>query len=230
MLIPEKNHFDIWNKDLTIPILALDIVIFTVYRGELCVLLSKIQDSGVEWLGLPWWIVAKGFSLEENFDNILKRKTWIEGVYKEQLYTFGDPWRDPKAHIIAVCYYALVAVDTFVNLVDFTRVDIVKFSEIKNIPLFYDYRDIINYAHQRLVWKMEYTNIAKEILPKKFKISELQKIYEIITWKEIDKRNFQKKIFSLDIIKETGEKDTSTNRPAKIYTFKDPELKIVDMI
>jgi 8-oxo-dGTP diphosphatase len=77
---------------------------------------------------------------------------------------------------------------------------------------------------------MEYTNVAKEILPKKFKMSELQKVYEIITGKEIDKRNFQKKIFSLDIIKETGEKDKSTNRPAKLYTFKDQELKIVEMI
>lgn len=230
MLISEKKHFDIWNPELTIPILALDIVIFTIYRGELCVVLTKIQDKDVDGLGLPWGIVARGFSLEQNFDSILKRKTGIEGVYKEQLYTFWNPGRDTRAHVVAVCYYALVAVDRFVNVVDFTKVDIVKVSEVKNMHLFYDHADIIKYAHQRLTWKIEYTNVAKEILPKKFKISELQKVYEIITGKEIDKRNFQKKIFSLDIIKETWEKDKSTNRPAKLYTFKDQELKIVEIL
>jgi 8-oxo-dGTP diphosphatase len=61
-------------------------------------------------------------------------------------------------------------------------------------------------------------------------MSELQKIYEIITGKTIDKRNFQKKVFSLDIIKETGEKDRSTNRPAKLYTFVDQHLKIVEIL
>jgi 8-oxo-dGTP diphosphatase len=71
------------------------------------------------------------------------------------------------------------------------------------MELLYDHAHIIAYAHQRLKWKMEYTNVAKEILPKKFKMSELQKVYETITGKEIDKRNFQKKIFSLEIVKET---------------------------
>lgn len=230
MLIPEKKQFDIWNPELTIPVLALDIVIFTIYRGELCVVLSKMQDKYIKWIGIPGWIVARGFTLEENFDDILKRKTGIEGVYKEQLYTFWNPGRDSRAHVVAVCYYALVSIDSFLSSVDFTKVDIVKVSDIANMELLYDHADIIQYAHQRLKWKMEYTNVAKEILPKKFKISELQKVYEIITGKEIDKRNFQKKIFSLDIIKETGEKDKSTNRPAKLYTFKDQELKIVEMI
>jgi 8-oxo-dGTP diphosphatase len=71
------------------------------------------------------------------------------------------------------------------------------------MKLLYDHAHIIAYAHQRLQWKIEYTNVAKEILPKKFKMSELQKIYETITGKVIDKRNFQKKIFSLDILRET---------------------------
>jgi 8-oxo-dGTP diphosphatase len=230
MLISEKKHFDIWNPELTIPVLALDIVIFTIYRGELCVVLTKMQDKYVKWIWIPGWIVARGFTLEQNFDDILKRKTGIEGVYKEQLYTFWDPWRDTRAHVVAVCYYALVSVDSFVNNVDFTKVDIVKVSDISSMELLYDHAHIIAYAHQRLKWKMEYTNVAKEILPKKFKMSELQKVYETITGKEIDKRNFQKKIFSLEIVKETWEKDKSTNRPAKLYTFRDQDLRIIDMM
>ena len=87
--------------------------------------------------------------------------------------------------------------------VDFTKVDILKFSDLENLNILYDHKTIINYAKQRLEWKLEYTNIAKEILPKHFKMSSLQKVYEIITGKAYDKRNFQKKIFSLNIISET---------------------------
>jgi 8-oxo-dGTP diphosphatase len=208
--------------------LALDIVIFTIYKGELCIIISKVDSDLWSGFAIPGWIVAKWFNLEENFDDILKRKTWITWVYKEQLYTFWDPDRDTRWHVIAVVYSALVSIDSFLNKVDFTKVDIVKYSDIDNIKLFYDHNKIIKYAKQRLEWKLEYTNIAKEILPEKFKMSSLQWVYETITWKTYDKRNFQKKIFSLGILTETWEKDKSTNRPAKLYKFIDKELKIVE--
>lgn len=228
MLIPEKKQFDIWSDELTIPILALDIVIFTIYMGELCVIVSKVQENNQSWYSIPGWIVAKGFDLEKNFDDILKRKTWIEGVYKEQLYTFWDPKRDPRGHVVAVCYYALVQVDSFLTKVDFTKVDILKYSQIEKMKLFYDHTKIIQYAKQRLEWKLEYTNIAAQILPQKFKMSQLQSVYEIITGKTYDKRNFQKKIFSLGILQETWEFDKTTNRPAKLYSFLNDELKILE--
>lgn len=230
MLIEEKKFTDIWAKDFSIPVLALDIVIFTIYKGELCTVLVKLSEWDFEWHTIPGWIVARGYSLEENFDNILERKTGITWVYKEQLYTFWDPERDTRWHVVAVCYYALVSADTFLSKVDFTKVDIIKVKDIGKINLFYDHKKIIEYAKQRLEWKLEYTNVAKEILPQTFKISDLQRVYEIILWEEIDKRNFQKKIFSLDIIEETGEKDKSTNRPAKLYKFKDKKIKMVDIM
>lgn len=230
MLIDNKKFTDIWAKDFSIPVLALDIVIFTIYKWELCTVLTKMKEWDFEWYAIPGWIVARWYSLEENFDSILERKTGITGVYKEQLYTFWDPKRDTRWHVVAVCYYALVSVDTFLNKVDFTKVDIVKVNDLKNVKLFYDHEKIIQYAKQRLEWKIEYTNVAKEILPQKFKLSDLQKVYEIILWEEIDKRNFQKKIFTLDIIEETWEKDKSTNRPAKLYKFKDKNLKIVEIL
>ncbi len=228
MLIPENKQFDIWSDDLTIPILALDIVIFTIYMGELCVVVSKVQENNEFWYAIPWWIVAKWFDLEKNFDEILKRKTGIEGVYKEQLYTFWDPKRDPRGHVVAVCYYALVQVDSFLTKVDFTKVDILKYKDLAKNKIFYDHFKIIQYAKQRLEWKLEYTNIAVQILPKQFKMSQLQGIYEIITGKSYDKRNFQKKIFSLWILKDTWELDRSTNRPAKLYMFLEQNIKILE--
>lgn len=228
MLISQENQFNIWSWELTIPILALDIVIFTIYNDELCVITSKINDDYANGHAIPGWIVSKWYDLEENFDSILERKTWITWVYKEQLYTFWDPKRDARWHVVAVCYYALVSIDSFYNKIDLTKVDIIKFSQIDQIKLLYDHNKIIKYAKQRLEWKLEYTNIAKEILPQKFKMSALQKVYEVITWKNYDKRNFQKKIFSLNLLKETWEFDKSTNRPAKLYTFKDKKLKIIE--
>lgn len=130
--------------------------------------------------------------------------------------------------MVAVCYYALVSIDSFLTKVDFTKVDIVKYSEIDSIHLLYDHNNIIKYAKQRLEWKLEYTNIAGQILPHSFKMSSLQAVYETITGKSYDKRNFQKKIFSLDILKETGEYDKSTNRPAKLYEFKDKNITIIE--
>lgn len=228
MLIPENKQFDIWSDELTIPILALDIVIFTIYMGELCVIVSKVEENSISWYSIPGWIVAKWFDLEKNFDDILKRKTWIEWVYKEQLYTFWDPKRDPRGHVVAVCYYALVQVDSFLTKVDFTKVDILKYSQIDKTKLLYDHAKIIHYAKQRLEWKLEYTNIAAQILPEKFKMSQLQWVYEIITGKKYDKRNFQKKVFSLGILQETWELDKSTNRPAKLYQFLEKDIQIVE--
>lgn len=125
--------------------------------------------------------------------------------------------------------------DNFFKNIDFTKVAIVKYKDIneKNIGfkdknIGSDHFEIIQYAKQRLEWKLEYTNVAKEILPEKFKMSQLQAVYEMITEKIYDKRNFQKKIFSLQILLETGEFDSSTNRPAKLYTFKDKDLKIIE--
>jgi len=228
MLLGTKKPFDIWSEDLTIPILALDVVIFTVYQKELCMVVSKVVDESGHGYSIPWGIVTKGFDLETNFDDILERKTGITWVYKEQLYTFGSPTRDTRGHVIAVCYYALVSIDSFLTKVDFTKVDIVKFNDIGKYRFFYDHDSIIHYAKQRLEWKFEYTNIAKEILPKKFRLSSLQEVYEIIMGKKYDKRNFQKKIFSLKLLQELWEKDTTSHRPAKLYTFKDADLKIVE--
>ena len=162
---------------------------------------------------------------------MLKRKTGITGVYKEQLYTFGDNiWRDPRGHVIALAYYALVKAENFLSQVDFTQVDIVTVEQACKLKLFYEHDKILEYALERLKGKLGYTDIVKELLPEKFRIWEMQKIYEIILGRKLDKRNFQKKIFSLKIITETGELDRSTNRPAKLYKFENKRIKVIDML
>lgn len=231
MLISEEKQFDIWGENLSIPILALDVVIFTIYKWELCVLVTKREEFWVHGYSLPGSIVSKWFTLEENFDEMLKRKTGITGVYKEQLYTFGDNvGRDPRGHVIALAYYALVKAENFLSQVDFTQVDIVTVKQAEKLNLFYEHDKILEYALKRIKGKLGYTDIVKELLPEKFRISEMQKMYEVILGRKLDKRNFQKKIFSLNIITETGEFDKSTNRPAKLYKFENKRIKVIDML
>lgn len=229
-LIDKSKFFDIWSDKLTIPVVAIDIVIFTIYKWELCLVLWNDKVRFKDKYAIPGWIVAKWYSLEENFDNILERETWIRWVYKEQLYAFWNPDRDTRGHVISISYYALVNVNNMITNVDFTKVELVKYSKFDDIKFMYDHKEIIRYAKQRLNWKLEYTNIAKDLLKSSFRISELQNIYETILCTKLDKRNFQKKVFKLGIIKETWEMDKSTNRPAKLYTFVDKELKIYEVI
>lgn len=103
--------------------------------------------------------------------------------------------------------------------------------EVSKETVAYDHADIIAYAYQRLKWKMEYTNVVKSILPEKFTLRELQAVYENVFEKAFDKRNFRKKILSLDMLHETDEYDTeNSKRPAKLYTFSEKELKIVGIL
>ena len=233
MLIPQSQQFDIWSGELTIPVLALDIVIFTIYKWELCVLVTKRNEDWIHGYSLPWSIVSKWYSLSENFDEVLKRKTGItHWVYKEQLYTFGEnPARDPRWHVIALTYYALVKAENLLTQVDFTLVDIVTVKQFEELYIFYEHDEIFRYALKRLKDKLWYTDVVKNILPEVFRISQMQEMYEIILGRSLDKRNFQKKIFSLWIIEETGKKDTSTNRPAKLYRFVEKkQLKFIEML
>ena len=217
---------------LSIPVPALDVAIFTIYQDRLCLVLTKREkEPEAGKYILPGGILKTGFTLEENFDDILKRKTGIEGVYKEQLYTFGKPDRDPRGHIVSIAYYALVDYEFLMRTADFTHVHLVEYDTLENTPIGFDHLEIIRYAHQRLAWKLEYTNIVANILPDTFTLSRLQRVYETILTKTIDKRNFRKKILSLDIVRETGKSDQQgSNRPAKLYEFRDTALKIVEIL
>lgn len=227
-LIKKEDFSNI--RDLSIPVPAVDVVIFTIFKWELCVITQK--KNNINWLKhvLPGWIVTKWYSLRQNLENLLKRKTGIEWVYYEQLKTFWLPERDPRGHVISILYYALVSPEKFIHYVDFTQVDILKYSDIENTSFLYDHKDMIKYAKKRLKWKLEYTNVAKDMLPEIFRISQLQLVYQTILGIEIDKRNFQKKIFKLKMIEETWELDRTTNRPSKLYKFVDNELKIYEII
>ncbi len=208
------------------PALAVDTLIFSIRDNTLSVLLIKIGNGPYKnkW-AIPGGLVQIDETLDMTAKRVLKDKAGIKGVYMEQLYAFSDLKRDLRGRIVSVAYFALVNSDKF-NLKTMDYYSDITWFNVKNLPvLAFDHKKIINYGLQRLKSKLEYSNIVYGLLPKTFTLTEMQKIYEIILDKEIDKRNFRKKILSLNIIEETKKTKTGTkHRPAKLYKFKKQKL------
>lgn len=210
------------------PIAAIDVIIFTVDNSKLKVLLIKMKKSPFlnHW-ACPGGLVQIDESIEDSAKRQLKEKAGVANVYLEQLYTFGDVNRDPFGRVISVSYFALAPSK---NLVLRTTKEYggVEWFPINKLPLLaYDHKNVIKYALQRLRYKVEYTNVVWSLLPKEFTLSELQKIYEIILDKKLDKRNFRKKFLSLKILKKAGTKKYAAHRPAELYTFKSHKPEII---
>jgi 8-oxo-dGTP diphosphatase len=207
------------------PAVTVDIVVFTIRDERLKLLL--IKRGGEPYAGK--WALPGGFvNIDESLDEAAKREleeeTGVKGIYLEQLYTFGDPGRDPRERVITIAYYALISSDRLKLAAD-TDADAVGWFEIDDLPkLAFDHRAIVEKAHQRLAAKLDYSTIAFQFLPTEFTLGQLQNVYEIILREEFDKRNFRKWVTALDQIEETGEMlSGQAHRPAKLYRLKDPK-------
>lgn len=200
------------------PFVTADIVVFTIKDGVLSVLIiPRTNDPDIGMKALPGGFLQHNESSVEAAIRILKDKTGVTNVFLEQLYTFDEPKRDPRGRIIAITYIALVPehkLDSLVGGAEVKPVDLLD-------KMAFDHKHILEYAVSRLRSKLEYTNAAYSLLPRKFTLSELQALYEVILDQKIDKRNFRKKILSLDMLEATDERLTGKkHRPARLYKFK----------
>lgn len=220
------------KKKYEFAVIAADVVIFTIKDKQLNVLLIKMKKKPYK----DSWAVPGGLAKpEESVDQAAKRhllaKTGLKNVYLEQLYTFGRVDRDPFGRVVSVAYFALIPTANISLKTTKEYADVTWFS-VKKLPkLAYDHQQIIKTAVERLQAKLTYTNIVYSLLPKEFSLTELQKTYEIILDKKIDKRNFRKKIFSLKLVKNTEKKQIGEpNRPADLYAFIAKKPKIVQIL
>ena len=201
------------------PAVTVDITIFTVRNDELNILLIKRAEPPFqgEW-AIPGGFVMENEDLEAAAERELVEETGVSGVYLEQLFTFGAPGRDPRGHTVTVAYSALIPSDNL-ELTASTDAEGVAWFAIDKLPeLAFDHDDILEVAHDRLVAKLEYSTIVFQLMPEAFTLTELQHVYEIIERKEIDKRNFRKRILALGVIEATGDqKREGPHRPAKLY-------------
>jgi 8-oxo-dGTP diphosphatase len=219
------------EKEHEKPSVTVDIVIFTVKNKTLKVLLIKrgLEPFKGKW-ALPGGFVRIHESLEDAAKRELQEETGVKDVYLEQLYSFGEPKRDSRGRVITVSYMALINSDE-IKLEASTDVSEAEWFEISKVPnLAFDHKKILDYSLKRLRWKFEYTTVAFSLLPDKFAISEIQRLYEIVFNKEFDKRNFAKKILSLDILKEEGINNDVSYRPPMLYSLKKNIGEIIEII
>jgi 8-oxo-dGTP diphosphatase len=142
--------------------------------------------------------------------------------YLEQLYTFGAPDRDPRRRVISVAYFALVKSSQFQKLKASTDAENAQWFNIKELPkLAFDHKEILAMAIERLRAKIRYQPIGFELLDRKFPFSDLEKLYAAILDREIDRRNFSKKIMALGILDELDEyaRAEGAGRPGKMFQF-----------
>lgn len=212
------------------PGITVDLVIFTVNEDQLKVLLLKRAEAPYsgQW-SLPGGFLFIGESLETAARRVLKEKTGVEDVYLEQLYTFGKPDRDPRARVITVAYFALIPWSTLDQPESVKVVDL-KWSSVDEVPrLAFDHKEILQAAVQRLRAKVSYSNIVYGLMSEHFRLSELQRMYEIILNEQLDKRNFRKRMLASGLLQETGQKHLQgAHRPAMLYQFKKMEITFLN--
>jgi len=204
-----------------VPLVAVVVVILTVVDDDLRVLL--VHRSAEPFRGswaLPGGLLPAGESLDRAAARKLLEETGVQDVYLEQLYTFGELSRgDGAGRGVAVTYFALVQHEQ-VRLRESEAWRPAWHSAYQLPPLAFDNNAVVDYAVRRLRSKLDYTNVAYSLLPRQFTLSELQQVYEAILDRELDKRNFRRRMLSLGVIKAAGgTRMEGAHRPAQLYTF-----------
>jgi 8-oxo-dGTP diphosphatase len=198
---------------------TVDVVLFTIRDRQLHTLLvRRLAKPFHNRYALPGGFVREEESLDAAAMRELREETGVESVYLEQLYTFGDPRRDPRGRVITVAYYALVP-HTQVLHAGTDASDAAWFPVAQLPPLAFDHRGIVEYAHQRIRNKLDYTNVGFELLPERFTLTELQLVHEAIVGEKLDKRNFRRRITQKEIVKPAKEWRHTGRKPAQLYRF-----------
>jgi len=207
---------------------TVDTVALSVQGGQLEIVLVKRKHDPFKNL----WALPGGFldekdgSVEQAAARELLEETNVGDVYLEQLFTFGDKGRDPRGRVVTVSYLALLRQDDL-KLRASSDASGVAWWPVLDLPkLAFDHKRIVEYAHQRIKYKIEYSAAAFSLLPEKFTLRDLQSVYEAVLGHEIDNRNFRKKFLKSGILTELDETSQQGSfRPARLYSFAEKEFE-----
>lgn len=215
------------EKELRFAVLATDIVCFRIVKEKLNVLIGQATVS--PYLGFIGGLIAPKEDAQEAVGRHLNDKAGISKVYKEQLFTFSKVDRDPRGRVVSVAYLAVTHKDPRNEKKAKIKTSWYPVEEVPELA--YDHNEILKVAVDRLRSKVKYTNIVRYFLPRKFTLTELQAVYEIILEKKIDKRNFRKKVLKMEMIKKSGEvlRGRAT-RPAELFEFVGRGVRIYEIL
>jgi len=195
---------------------SVDVVVFTIRDEALHVLLAPAGAADPEW-ALPSALLRADETVDHAARRALTASAGSGEVWLEQLYTFGDLHPAAGVRAVSVAHYALVSADVLTA----TGTGAARWWPVATLPqLVTGHRRILDYALTRLRNKLSYTTVGFQLLPARFTLSELQQVYEVILGRELDKRNFRRKVELLGIVKPTREQRVSgSGRPAQLYRF-----------
>ncbi len=226
------------KKELN-PNVSVDCVIFGFDLSQLYVLLidsGNTEDYKQSRMAVPGDLIYDTENLDEAARRVLKELTGIENIYLEQIGAFGDPDRigkkesdrkwlesiraQPEARVITVAYYSLVKMpnfnpkaSSFAKSAGWTAI-----SEVNELA--FDHYEILESALEQLKRKIKIQPIGFNLLPEKFTLSQLHKLYECILGKDLDKRNFRRKILNLNILTDLEEKQIGVpHKPSQLFKF-----------
>lgn len=205
--------------------ISIDCVVFGFDKDSLEVLLIE-HAEGIrkgEW-GLPGGWIHENESIDNAAYRLLADMTGLDNIYLEQLKAFGDPDRFPLGRVITIGYYALVKKEDYNIRAGFTASD-AKWCKIGDVPkLIYDHNEIFDYSLMNLRRRVRQAPIGFNLLPEKFTLFELMKLYEQILGVAMDKSNFRRKILHMKLLVALGEKQKDvSHRAAQLYEF-DPKI------
>lgn len=197
--------------------LAVDLVLMSVVEGAPAVLLIERTDQPARgrW-ALPGGFVAPDESLDAAARRVLGAKAHMAGAWLEQLYTFGEPGRDPRTRIVSVAYFALLPADRFPPDQPLTHIEGTGVA----VPLAFDHADIVRVAVERLRGKLDWSPVGFALLPERFTLRQLQDVHEAIGGRPLNKPAFRRRMLDRGWLAPTGEREAGTSfRPAELFTY-----------
>jgi len=201
--------------------LTVDCVVFGLDDSELKVMLIQrgVAPFKGKW-ALPGGFVRLDETLDEAARRELEEETGLRNIYLEQLFTFGAVDRDPRERVVSVAHYALINLSEH-NVQAASDASAAAWFGVHDVPsLAFDHAEILQVALERLRGKVRYKPIGFELLPKKFTLSQLQHLYELVLERELDKRNFRKRVLAMDLLVELDEVEQDVaHRAARLYRF-----------
>jgi ADP-ribose pyrophosphatase YjhB (NUDIX family) len=213
----QKKNFYLETERLLV---AVDCIIFGFEEERLKLLLFKRKIKPFE---NEWSLIGSFLNVNESIDaaakRVLKESTGLNNVYLEASKNYGAVNRDAGGRVVSLAHYALIRIEEQEKKLTTTHQ--AHWFDIDTIPaLILDHNEMVEDALEKLRRKARYQLLGFELLPKRFTIPQLKKLYDAIYQKDLDRRNFRKRILSMNILKKLTEKDKSTSKKgAYLYEF-----------
>ena len=221
------------------PSLTVDVALLTATDTALhALVLKRDRHPEVGKWALPGGFVGLDEGLDEAAARVVSEKAGLSGVFLEQLYTFGEPRRDPRTRVITVAYYALVPAERLAaagvpggDPADLARLQVPWAGEAggpiealdgsgRPLPLAFDHAEILGMAVKRLRGKLDYAPIGFQLLPEVFSLRALQQIHETISGRKTNKDSFRRRMLASGLLDATGERRTDVEyRPPELYRY-----------